>query len=152
MCSPSWRLCFSFWILIADKLSVSFPLLALLFLYASILIPHGQPHSKAYHTARFQNGSRNGSVHLIGWNKTIAALSASRTGWSRESGSESSQRCSSSSQLFGALVDLVIKCPTEARTLQGTKSWNRRWICGLWGLIKDMVWPFSVLFSEILYN
>lgn len=87
-----------------------------------------------------------------GWNRTIAALSASRTGWSRESGSESSRRRSSSSQLFGALVDLVIRCPTEARTLQGSKSSNRRWICGLLGLIKGMVWPFSVLFSEILYN
>lgn len=62
----SWLLRFSFWILFAAMLSVPFPLLALLLLYASILIPHGSAHSKAHRTAHFQNGGCNGSS-LFDW-------------------------------------------------------------------------------------
>lgn len=40
---------------------------------------------------------------------------------------------------LSAVVDLVIKCPTKARTLQGPDSSKRKWIFGLWEPIKGMV-------------
>lgn len=53
---------------------------------------------------------------------------------------------------FGALVDHVIKCPTKARTLQGTNSSSRRrWLCGLLVLIRGIVRHFvSFIFRNSL--
>lgn len=83
-----------------------------------------------------------------GWNRTIAALSASRTGWSKESANESGGRYSSCScvEPWGFLLSSALP---RLELSKGTNSSNRRqWICGPWDSSKAWFSLFQFFFRR----